>query len=573
MPLEEGKNPLKTIIDILKKELVEIEPIDTEKLEKYKVAKEKIVTDIFELGNMKEIFVDTNIDKQLLSEFIELLDVLKTNRFVTLTTDQIINIKNNYFFNELISVLDKKIKELEPDPEYDKIDRKNQEIKELIELLERETTVLHNSILEKVYELIRKYDSLKNQSLTIFKNLIVYINSLSYKGKITTNTEIPKLTEQELEKIFEKYGYDYKKVPKKLKSLLLLRGNLENIENMFKILPEYGILFKENDKYCIALLIKSNEEILKKIKEISLYYGLDFARAWKNFPIIFFSKSKDEERVLRNQDRFEQNISISSAFEDFCANIEIIESLGYDVREGMQKTMTVFASSNKRIRYNVELLRKYGIIKNNNLAATGFSLSGLKSPNMQEMIDIFIELDELDYIRDNSSRLIIDKNSPIIKRLYFAKKYGYTTDHIKRTKGGKLILTGLIASSTESPIDKLIDKKSVTNYIFDQEQDEKINYHLRIILRNIIPNDEKNNDIDHLDEAYIRDNYTYGFNGVIISSRKVKTIYPILLQEYPELDKKKLLLFAITYNTMMSHEEFEYIRHAVNTKEKKIWII
>lgn len=570
MPLEEGKDPLQTIIDILKKELVEIESIDTEELEKHRVAKEKLNEDVFELRNIKEIFDDTDIDQQTLSELIGLLDILRNNRFIKIAPEQIVDIKVNPFFTELISILDKKIKELEPSPEYERIIRKNQEIKEVIELLEKETTVVYSSTLEKIYGLIGKYDSLNSQSLTIFKNLIAHINSLSYKEKITTRKVTQKLTDEELEEVFKKYGYDHKKVPDELRKILLIRGNLENIENMFKILPKYGIKFKEERKECIGLLLKSNEEVLKTIKGLSEKYGFSFEEIWEKFPATFMRKSGEDEKVLRTSGGDPQSTTIPSAFEDLCANITLIESLGYDVREGMKKTMSVFASSNKRIRYNVDLLRKYGIINDNNLAKTGFSLSGLKSPNMQEMMDIFIELDELDYIRDNSSRLTIDRNSLIIKRLYFAKKHGYTTDHIKRTKGDKLVFTGLIACQGKSPIDKLINEEEITNYIFDEEQDEEINYQLRLVLRNIIPSDEKNSDIDYLDQTYTRDNYTYGFNEVIISSRKVKTIYPILLQEYPELDKKKLLLFAITYNTMMSHEEFEYIRNIVNTKEKRI---
>ena len=233
----------------------------------------------------------------------------------------------------------------------------------------------------------------------------------------------------------------------------------------------------------------------------------------------------------------------------------------------MKKAISVFTKSSSKIKRNIELLREYNFFDGNNLASTGFVLSGLKSSNLQEMIDIFIELDELKYVRDNSSRLVLDTDSYIIRRLYFAKKNGI--NNYKRQKGDKTILTGIISDEADKSMDIYIDLNSIKHNVFDELTDREIADYLDRKLKETNDDVDTYQEISILDNNYTRDDYTYNFNGTIISNKKVKKIYPLLLKEYPELDRKKLLLYAITYNSMMSSEEFENISNIIIAKEKK----
>ncbi len=554
----EDKTSLQTVIGILNESLEKVPKIDTKfSLEEYQNAKNSMEKDVFELPNYEQLFYDSEISNQDINELCNTLKALKNNKYIQITNEQKEEIKKSEIYNSLINLINNNIEKL----------TQGKDINDLVGQIGKQNFTLENSIIDKIYEVIRKYNISKEKTIIIFKNLMMHINNLSYVQNKTIEVK-PKLTEEQLTELFNKYGYDFNKVPKEFQLKLLSKGNLDTIEEMFNCMPNYGIKFSEKNKATLYLILKSSNNALEKMRELSQKYGFSFHDTLKKIPASFVHKSKNTDIKKNRNYQSEDEKELIGAFEDFCENIEIIDNLGYNIPIAMKKAISVFTKSSSKIKRNIELLREYNFFDGNNLASTGFVLSGLKSSNLQEMIDIFIELDELKYVRDNSSRLVLDTDSYIIRRLYFAKKNGI--NNYKRQKGDKTILTGIISDEADKSMDIYIDLNSIKHNVFDELTDREIADYLDRKLRETNDDVDTYQEISILDNNYTRDDYTYDFNGTIISNKKVKKIYPLLLKEYPELDRKKLLLYAITYNSMMSSEEFENISNIIIAKEKKI---
>lgn len=554
----EDKTSLQTVIGILNESLEKVPKIDTKfSLEEYQNAKKSMEKDVFELPNYEQLFYDSEISNQDINELCNTLKALKNNKYIQITNEQKEEIKKSEIYNSLINLINNNIEKL----------TQGKDINDLVGQIGKQNFTLENSIIDKIYEVIRKYNISKEKTIVIFKNLMMHINNLSYVQNKTIEVK-PKLTEEQLTELFNKYGYDFNKVPKEFQLKLLSKGNSNTIEEMFNCMPNYGIKFSEKNKATLYLILKSSNNALEKMRELSQKYGFNFHDTLKNIPASFIHKSKNTDIKKNRNYQSEDEKELIGAFEDFCENIEIIDNLGYNIPIAMKKAISVFTKSSSKIKRNIELLREYNFFDGNNLASTGFVLSGLKSSNLQEMIDIFIELDELKYVRDNSSRLVLDTDSYIIRRLYFAKKNGI--NNYKRQKGDKTILTGIISDEADKSMDIYIDLNSIKHNVFDELTDREIADYLDRKLKETNDDVDTYQEISILDNNYTRDDYTYNFNGTIISNKKVKKIYPLLLKEYPELDRKKLLLYAITYNSMMSSEEFENISNIIIAKEKKI---
>lgn len=558
--MEQRNNHLDEVIKLLNEVLNNIpKPQSSHNIMTYQSARKSMGEYAFNLTQYAHLFTTTKVNKIKLSELCTLLNTLKNNRYFKIQPEQEQRIREHEDYQELLQALDKKIDELTP----------GKDINSLIQQLENiGESIIDDSTVDRLYEIIDKYEIPKAKTITIFKELMKHINMVSQKRIVNTPHVLPNLTEEQLAELFNKYGYDFGKVPSDFQKRILLNGNLNNIEELFQCMPSYGIKFIETNKNSLYLLMKSSKEILEKIKELSQKYGFSFTNTLKNMPAAFMHRvSIQEVKRIDTRDNYDDDRGIFGVFEDFCSNIELVEQLGYNISEAMKKTPSLFIQSNKRIRTNVEILKEYGIIKNNNLALAGFTLSGLKSTNLQEIIDLFIELGELQYVKDNASRLRLPKDSYIFKRLYFGKRNGIS--NLTKVWGQKVVLTGIVSDENNKTLDRYIDEESIKHVVFDEQLDGEIEDLLEQNLRKLDYKSDNSafEQIEELENEYKKNDNIYSFNGTIISIRKVRKIYPILLAEYPQLDRKKLLLFAVTYNSMMSHEEFENIKKLIVAKE------
>lgn len=544
------------------------------RLDMYNDALSKIENDIFNLLNFPFLMDDIDLSKRTdYFKLIELLRVLKNSDLVTLTSDQVEKIRNSKVFMSCISGLlrfkGKYIAEYEGHKAL--VDRNNL-LDGIIEKLKvNDDKIIDDDLVEEIYGLIFNKVLDEGSSLELGKLIFEY-NSLVFESmKEQSSVLIEHISDDELDKIFKQYGYDYSKVSDELKSKLIVRGNIERINEVFDALAEYHIPFKENDIISICLLLKSDRKAIERVIDLSKKYSFDFYKVIDGFPSIIMHKGRHKKR---SNSTGLSIVDVSGSFEDFEDNIRVIEGLGYDLKTAFEKSMSVFVVPNSKIVYNINLLMQYGFPEK--LARVGFKLSGLKSDHITSNIDKFIELGEIEYVQNNTSRLSVEKDSFIFYRLYFAKKYNDSIKNspkekpylIKKKQKNKYILTGIISTKNNGTLNDKIDMSSLIHCVFDDkidfeiseyiEKKEKEGYTYEMIFDDIIKDIENN---------YSKNRIMYDFDGVIVSRLKLLRIYSLLISKYPDYPKKQILLFAATYNSIMNQEDFNKVKSII-TKEK-----
>ena len=544
------------------------------RLDMYNDALSKIENDIFSLLDFPFLMDDIDLSKRTdYFKLIELLRVLRNSDLVTLTSEQIKKIRNSKEFmsciNGLLRFKGKYIAEYEGHKAL--VDRNNL-LDEIIEKLKANgDKIIDDDLVEEIYGLIFNKVLDEGSSLELGKLIFEY-NSLVFESmKEQSSVLIEHISDDELDKIFKQYGYDYSKVSDELKSKLRVRGNIERINEVFDALAEYHIPFKENDIISICLLLKSDRDAIERIIDLSKKYSFDFYKVIGAFPSIIMHKGRHKKR---SNSTGLSIVEVSGSFEDFEDNIRVIEGLGYDLKTAFEKSMSVFVVPNSKIVHNINSLMQYGFPEK--LARVGFKLSGLKSDHITSNIDKFIELGEIEYVQNNTSRLSVEKDSFIFYRLYFAKKYNDSIKNnpkekpylIKKKQKNKYILTGIISTKNNGTLNDKIDMSSLIHCVFDDkidfeiseyiEEKEKEGYTYEMVFDDTI-NDIENN--------YSKNRIMYDFDGVIVSRLKLLRIYSLLISKYPDYPKKQILLFAATYNSIMNQEDFNKVKSII-TKEK-----
>ena len=514
----------------------------------------RLSNNIFEILNYEIPVPSELLDDH--KKLISTLEVLRNNKFVFLNDIQKNTIIQSEVYQACLNYIKNKIEKLRKG--------KMDDVFELVSLFKNlNGEMIDDSLINKFYDFISKY------KVPLFDAEKALVCILNYNACLYENVINTGLTNEELIAVFEKYGYSYNKVPEEYKGLLVVNGNLSNIESLFIKFKEYNIPFNEKNISFIYFLIKSDSNIFDHILELSKKYDYNILDLIKKVPSIFLHKNKFMSEG--NGGSFSSNntghsFEINGTYEDFENTIVLFDSIGYDFSTVIEKCPSILVASYDKLKRNVDLLFEYGFSKN--LAASGFKLSAFKSNDILLTLDKFIELGELKYVQDNTSRLAFGSDSFIFDRLYFAKKYN--SEHsdkfiIKRQFSKKEVLTGIIYNKEDRTLDSLIDKSSVTNYVFSADIDKEINSFIESFDYSScdICSDELISSI----EGNVVSNLEYMFDGVIISRPKTIRVYSALVSHY-DYDKKLLLLFALTYNSILDHDEFEVIKGYVKGREK-----
>lgn len=534
----------------------------------YKNALINIKKDIFKLPDYTKLLYGNQIAFEPgYIKLIATLTILKNNEFITPTEDQINNLKNNTLFIKCVNEIENKYQLLQS-----KINNKN-EIEEIIEEIKNNESIINNYLLKRIIETL-KNNNVNEKIIQNIELIILKYNILEYEK---TKETIIKIDENELIELFQKYGYDYKKIPDEFKEKLLKRDNIQIIEDILITFKNNNIYFNETNKSLLYILIKSNKEIIEKTINQIKKYTSNINELIQKIPSAFIESNKNNKNNINTNEieKNNQKTEINGSSEDFYKNMILIEQLGYDIKETLYSTPSIFIKSNKKIKSNATALMQYGFPQN--LARLNLKLSALKSTNILNTLDQFIELEELNYILANTSRLILEQDSYIFYRLYYAKKYNENEKNTKKyiihkEFKKKIVYNGIITKPTDKTLNinennKLIRTNTIKPNIFgniiDKELDEYINK------ENIPTYKTNDNLIQQLDEKYLENRNNYIFNKKRISRAKTIRIYSIISEKYISYDKKDLLLYALTYNSILDASEFNYIKQCVTTLKKE----
>lgn len=514
-------------IDVLTEILNNLPPSSTASI--YQIAKAEIEKDVFTLLKYQNLFKEeTQINLKDYFRLMDTLRILNNSEFVTLSEAQKKSIQQHPIYTTLIQILDKKINELSP----------GSDIREIIKQInENPYVVTEGQTIDQINNIVSKYIIPSTTILELFKAITQEINRLSALNlSNTSQTENKKnsqketgkgLTEEEIQTLLQQYNCDISKANEKLRKEFPKKGNFQNIVDIIKWCNENNIPFDiEKYEYCYLALC-SNTAILNEMKEIlnDEKHKLDFTQVLRKVPAAFGNKYS----VIVNH--------TNGCFEHFKQNIELISQLGYDAKKIITAPSSLIASA-ATTGHNIEVLKQYGY---SNLAGINFALSSLKARNIQLILDQLIERGKLEeFMTKQSSRIgqFADISRYLIQSGEITEKETYKST----------IFDEQIDSEMEQTIDKQeISTTTITSNYSDEQIDELEQF--------------RNSERTYL---FSKDN-----QSALISIMKVKTIYPILLQAYPELDRDKLLLFAITYKSMLTKDQFDMIRGII-LKEKTL---
>lgn len=438
--------------------------------------------------------------------------------------------------------------------------------------------------------------------------------------------KVEPIDEDVLRETFKKYGYDYDfKLPydpntdgskdpnkgiKKLKEWLRTR-KLDDIVKIFEIItknPEYA-LFKNKINNCETVAEKKNtyelflrilgdadvdvlgEYMIEECKErnISMSDLLEIPGIFKHSPS---SRKKNpnptpphpkdgDESITGTWDYYKQNTNTL---------LELGKELGFESFYDyfMERCPEVIVTSSKKFEKNIFLTKLYRLPFINETGTKIAAGAALKSPNFARNMDFFIERNLYDYAVNYRSCLhtLYELDALAyreIKGLIEPSNKGGISDGLNYkfknipndfneviTSGSKIDLVNRIPDKYKVSIyGNLTNNESNTDNIASEEeqikQNEKELYELKSIL---YYNDKYLSELEQFsyDDGSALSKVAYNINGVFVSKIKVYRVWMKLMEIYDPKDEvsiEDLIMYALTYNSYYTEEEFLNIKNAV----------
>ena len=331
-----------------------------------------------------------------------------------------------------------------------------------------------------------------------------------------------------IENLFKKYVYDLKYLNEEEKEELLTKGNVEEIKNILQQLSENKLTFYKKENFPIVkILLNTNLKIVETIINLTKQQILSEEFIYKNYSIFFFE-----------------------IFNNLIKNIELLKQKKINLKN--INIENILLEENKKLEENLTILEQYNFPTNN---LTSFEI--LQNIETIKYLDIFIELELYDYIKENPNIINQDCKS-IINKLLLYKQLGIDIKDKELLKN--------IINNTFKIGNTVIDDELLEEYIENQTIfyiNEEIN---EILEKTKVTPINKNNEIEEL-EKYIQDDNIYNINGIIISKNKVLRNYQTLIKNN-DIDKKEILLNSIIYNSNLTEQEINIINNSIKSKTK-----
>ena len=454
----------------------------------------------------------------------------------------------------------------------------------------------------KLYDFYNFLDKLNlpEEKLMEINSLLFQVNlnanpylELATKETIVESINNYNLTKEQANQIFSQYGYDFSLVDSTIQQDLLAFGTADGLNKMFEyfkiIESTYDLKFSETDNKLVNLLFRSSPEVIENVIALcdtntSLLQLLD------TMPSIFVNRGNSDSLQYRKKNpksRSELEKSskvVSGCYEDFEKNIKYFKELGFDIKEIFAKNADILTISHERILLNIAQLKLIDIDLSTD-DKKDFKLSALKSTSILLTMDKFIELDEMDYLRDNTSRFGLEPDSLIFYRLFHIKNYNKTADskiEIYRGKG-KLRYHGYISNVNNNELgitasnkyeglapNSKVSQSKVFNQILDQRLQEEI-FKGVYTLTAIDPRILEDSVVCDLDASFKVNNFTYDIYGILISRHKFIRNY-MLLNHHTNLDIIDIVKFCLINNSILTDEDIRKIDMALislNLSSKK----
>lgn len=415
----------------------------------------------------------------------------------------------------------------------------------------------------------------------IIVSLIKYnrniFNSKNKTGKRKVNSNL--LDTNKVKEIFKKYGYDFSKLSGDIQDKILEFGKLGKIKEVLCTLSKLGLekLDEEENGYqLMSLVLASDKETIGNTVKFALK-----KRILNNLLVVMPSAFISSENNSFNNIGNKKFKIMDSAFInnykpyivgcdlEFRNNALLLEKYGLSVKYVLDKCPLLLMISSEKLSNNLELFLEYGFSFNGKKKRlVNSALMALTADNFSEIVDQFIEIHPfgVKYLRDNLSSIKTVKRADdiLFYNIYYSRLFENDDVAFRRVISNNteyLCICGNINDRFRKSYYGINDsnKREITNTIIPIFNAK--NRYLEVLEKDY----DRVIDVSIFDNEYIQkinvfsdevEPLIYNFGGIRISKIKVLRIFNILIKNgiLASLDS---LLFAITYNTIISAENYE----------------
>lgn len=474
----------------------------------------------------------------------------------------------------------------------DDVEEKNEKYKRLATLLNNPKNKQFITDIDTLNILFEDNDLDEENRRKILISLIKYNRNLfNYKIGFTDSDATWKygnLDANKVKLIFDKYKYDFSKLDSKYQNMILEYGNLSNIRGVLAALSRYHYPKINEKKYgytLTSLVLASDIETIKQIttlagnKKISPEKLLLIPSVLINPLKSTVENYKDVKFMILDDVIYNKNKPyIAGASIEFVKNVSLLEKYGLLAKTVYDRCPELLAFPNKTLENNLELFLEYGFsFRERRTRLIDSSLAALLSNSFSEIVDQFIEIHPygIKYLRDNLSciKTITKADDVLFYNIYYSLRENNDRAFRSIISNNKdyLSLAGDVNSRFDNNYMGITDsnKYDITNTIIPEFKNR---YKYLEILRNDY---NRSIDVDIFDNKYIqminifsdrKEPLVYNFAGIRISKIKVLRIFNILLKN-GITDDIDSFLFALTYNTIISQDDYERLVNCVKNCE------
>ena len=421
----------------------------------------------------------------------------------------------------------------------------------------------------------------------IIVSLIKYnrniFNSKNKTGKKKVNSNL--LDTNKVKEIFKKYGYDFSKLSGDIQDKILEFGKLGKIKEVLCTLSKLGLekLDEEKNGYqLMSLVLASDKETIGNTVKFALK-----KRILNNLLVVMPSAFISSENNSFNNIGNKKFKIMDSAFInnykpyivgcdlEFRNNALLLEKYGLSVKYVLDKCPLLLMISNEKLSNNLELFLEYGFSFNGKKKRlVNSALMALTADNFSEIVDQFIEIHPfgVKYLRDNLSSIKTVKRADdiLFYNIYYSRLFENDDVAFRRIISNNteyLCICGNINDRFRKSYYGINDsnKREITNTIIPIFNAK--NRYLEVLEKDY----DRVIDVSIFDNEYIQkinvfsdevEPLIYNFGGIRISKIKVLRVFNILIKNgiLASLDS---LLFAITYNTIISAENYERLSEMI----------
>lgn len=442
----------------------------------------------------------------------------------------------------------------------------------------------NTNFISDVDSLITLFDEVslpEEERQKIIVSLIKYnrniFNSKNKTGKKKVNSNL--LDTNKVKENFKKYGYDFSKLSGDIQDKILEFGKLGKIKEVLCTLSKLGLekLDEEENGYqLMSLVLASDKETIGNTVKFALKKRI-LNNLLVVMPSAFISSENNNFNNIGNKkfkimdSAFINNYKpyIVGCDLEFRNNALLLEKYGLSVKYVLDKCPLLLMISSEKLSNNLELFLEYGFSFNGKKKRlVNSALMALTADNFSEIVDQFIEIHPfgVKYLRDNLSSIKTVKRADdiLFYNIYYSRLFENDDVAFRRVISNNteyLCICGNINDRFRKSYYGINDsnKREITNTIIPI-------FNAKNRYLEVLENDyDRVIDVSIFDNEYIQkinvfsdevEPLIYNFGGIRISKIKVLRVFNILIKNgiLASLDS---LLFAITYNTIISAENYE----------------